>query len=701
MAFELIYTSYPTGIRAGSSGFCTVAHTNSMPKPLMTILEGLSGYNPLYPHYDPKAWNNPVSYAHCIRDKYHILSRVCFNGTDYTQRSNKLASHIAIEEMEAYTLQGGPSSVFFVDGIFKDANWQIKPEIYEKPLILPQVSLKGGKCKTWELVTGDAGWGGVLAENYLNKSDRIAYIVYSPEQHNVVLKLIHEALALLPEAVRWNVSFNTYCTNIPAGITYLWRCCLAGSDMISKARHIGTDLIIDISQPLPKATGNELVEFARTGKNPIPLSEEFEEEHLKLKLPNDKVNYNIHENNRLQSIEFKNTVEKRTSPNIVIQPEQPDVNNMKNNTFLIYLGIFIIILNLLLFILYQKQINKMKYINEKLDYKVEKVNNEIEKLDTKLSSINEKLDSKISNVKEKLDLKINVLSTGLAKLEDRNDSKNKNTDNSSAKEVSKDNKQSSEKKQEAVSDKRKSSSNDNQSDSTKTKNLKQNQIEGNNPMTDSQKNTKIEFGSWVFLEKLLQDKKCEITDPISDLGKLKISVNDKIQKVKPEKESIILKLGSDNTNKIGYCELIFNIENKKLIFEKKSGKLKPFLKEKICIIIDTEKEIIYYPLYFTDQSSITGDDIIFQQSSNKFTINCSTLPSKTELKLKTKDKEIIFLRKDINQLGTDFIFNTNNNQNNTINNQNIKEILKNDPKLFLYIDDKERLSVPFSDIKKK
>ena len=684
MAFELIYTSNPTGIR-GSSGFCTVAHTDSMPKPLMTILEGLSGYNPLYPHYDPQAWNNPVSYAHCIRDNYHILSRVCFNGTDYTQRSNKLASHIAIDEIEVCTLPGGPSSVFLVDGIFKDANWQIKPEIYEKPLILPQVSLNGGRCKTWEKVTGDAGWGGVLAENYLNKPDKNAYIVYSPEQHDVILQLINESLALLPEAVRWNVSFNTYCTNIPAGITYLWRCCLAGSDMIAKARHIGTDLIIDISQPLPKATGNELVGFARTGINPIPLSKELEEEPLKLKFQNNKNSSNIFENNKYHSTEFENVAEKKIPPNIIIQPEQQNVNNMKNNLFIIIFGILLIISNLILLLFYQKQINRMKYVTEKVDFKFEKVNNDIEKLDSKIEKTNsgiKDLDSKICNVNKDIDSKINVLSTSLEKIEEDKDSKNKNLENSTTKEKSKE--QPSEKNIEP----------ENRPVATS---LKQN---------DTNKNVsalplKTDNNSWLYMEHLLKDKKCEIKVPIKELDKLKISVNEHDQKISYDKTNKArLKLDNNNTHQLsGWCELLFELDDNKLKITIPKGSLKIFLTEKICLTIYTDKEIINYPLYFTDQSIITEEDIIFQNLNNKFTINCSTLPSKTELKIKIKDKElkdkeIKLERRDIKQQGTDFMFNESNNQY-------LKSILNNDPQLLLYIDNKERLAIPFSAIKKK
>ena len=46
MAFELIYTSVPKGIKPGSSGFCTVAYTNGLAGNVVLKLEGMSAYKP-------------------------------------------------------------------------------------------------------------------------------------------------------------------------------------------------------------------------------------------------------------------------------------------------------------------------------------------------------------------------------------------------------------------------------------------------------------------------------------------------------------------------------------------------------------------------------------------------------------------------------------------------------------------------------
>ena len=55
MSQELHYTSVPRGLLPGTRGFCTVASTPNMSGPLRERLEGLSGYQQVFPPHDPKA----------------------------------------------------------------------------------------------------------------------------------------------------------------------------------------------------------------------------------------------------------------------------------------------------------------------------------------------------------------------------------------------------------------------------------------------------------------------------------------------------------------------------------------------------------------------------------------------------------------------------------------------------------------------
>ena len=269
MAFELIYTSAPQGIRQGSSGFCVVACTKGMGAGLIAKLENLSAYKPVYPHYDPNAWENPVSCSHCVvgggGGSYHVLSRICFNGLDYTKRSNKLASHIVLSENEMNALASGPAAPFFQTGLFREESWEIKSELYDRQVDILASNLPAGKCAAWERFTGDAGWGGVLAEHFLASPQGTACVLFDPLRHKKLIELVQESILLLPRQMRWSVTFNTYFTTLPAGINCNWRFLPAGQEAERMIRRIPGALVIDLTCELPPADGGALVTTARTG----------------------------------------------------------------------------------------------------------------------------------------------------------------------------------------------------------------------------------------------------------------------------------------------------------------------------------------------------------------------------------------------------------------------------------------------------
>lgn len=276
MAFELVYTSASRGIRQGSSGFCVVACTKGMGAGLIAKLENLSAYKPVYPHYDPNAWENPVACSHCVVSggggSYHVLSRVCFNGLDYTKRSNKLASHIVLSDSEMSALVSGPAAPFFQPGLFRDASWEIKSELFERQADIAPSNLAPEKCSAWERFAGDAGWGGVLAEHFLASPQKCACILFDPLRHKNLIELVQESILLLPRDVRWNVCFNTYFTTLPAGVNCNWRFLPAGPEAERVVRRSPGALVIDLTRPLPAAEGGQLVLLARTGRVSVQAS---------------------------------------------------------------------------------------------------------------------------------------------------------------------------------------------------------------------------------------------------------------------------------------------------------------------------------------------------------------------------------------------------------------------------------------------
>src|SRR3954470_15225282 len=102
MSHQIYYTSAPEGLKRGSSGFCTVATSENIPKNLWDRLEALSAYRHHFSNANPG--ENPVSYAHWLLNvsgaAYHVLSRVCDSGVDHTQRTNAFAHHLVLDPSE-------------------------------------------------------------------------------------------------------------------------------------------------------------------------------------------------------------------------------------------------------------------------------------------------------------------------------------------------------------------------------------------------------------------------------------------------------------------------------------------------------------------------------------------------------------------------------------------------------------------------
>lgn len=265
MPQELIYTSARKGLKLGSRGFCTVASTSGMAKSLADRLESLSGYKHVFSPGDPQVHLNPVNFSHVIirvgGQQYHVLSRVADAGLDYTQRTNKLAHHVALEPVEL--VSAGPAWLLAQSG-FMEARWDGEPRLLGAGRSLPQGELEPGVCRTWESITGDAGWGGYLAQTMA--SGGAAFIIFRPGMD--LLPLILEAQALLTPEQRWKATFSTYFTRLPPGADCRWRCILEGTPEARVAERSDGGAVIDLSRDMGAPPVGRLVNAARSGVVP-------------------------------------------------------------------------------------------------------------------------------------------------------------------------------------------------------------------------------------------------------------------------------------------------------------------------------------------------------------------------------------------------------------------------------------------------
>jgi hypothetical protein len=268
MALELIYTSAERGLRPGTRGYCTVAYTRGMLPQMIQLLEGLSAYKAIFPLHHEREAENPVSISHyrptMAGRNSSILSRVAPAQAEHTQRSNKIAHHVVLRDGECPA--AGPAWVAAQPGFFRDA-WSEAPHVIVDPKAVPPGETTETRAAQWEALTGDGGWAGVLAWHFLSQNSIPAYLLFEPGME--VLPLIAEGLNLIPVRRRWEVTFNTYFTSLPAGATCIWRCCVRDAEVVREVRRNPRALVIDLTAPLPEPKTNELVLCAREG-TPLP-----------------------------------------------------------------------------------------------------------------------------------------------------------------------------------------------------------------------------------------------------------------------------------------------------------------------------------------------------------------------------------------------------------------------------------------------
>lgn len=266
MSHELIYTSAPKGLKPGSkAGFTVVAMTTGMPAALAERLESLSGYRQVYPLGDVRFDENPVSHARfrvTIGGKvYDVVSRVSAAPADYSGRSNKLAHHVVLDSTEQP--EAGPAWVMRQPDMM-ETRWEGEPRQLPRGRSVPKGTSAPRPCEAWRQACGDAGWAGVIGEAFLLGPEKTFVVVYQPGVDP--LALVDEALALLPRELRWAVTFNTYFTDLPAGLTCTWRFCLAGTPAaMESSRTTPPERFLDLSV-VPEAPSTAAVQSAREGR---------------------------------------------------------------------------------------------------------------------------------------------------------------------------------------------------------------------------------------------------------------------------------------------------------------------------------------------------------------------------------------------------------------------------------------------------
>ena len=148
MAFELIYTSLPSGIMAGRSGFCVAAHTENMPERLVLMVEKFS----IFDHSSvlEKYSLNKLCYCGC---DYFVLTRSADCGKDYTGRTNFISHHLILSAAEIAKYPN-PADILLQYSWLN--SYTKSPQKIKEPPDLSKITFeKHVPCKTWgEICSG-------------------------------------------------------------------------------------------------------------------------------------------------------------------------------------------------------------------------------------------------------------------------------------------------------------------------------------------------------------------------------------------------------------------------------------------------------------------------------------------------------------------------------------------------------------------
>lgn len=163
MALELIYTSAPRGLRAGASGYCTVAQTRGMREDLVAALERRS----LFTH-EPRG-DSPIYFSYRILPfggtSWRVLSRGLDAGLDFTGRRHYLIHHLVLEISEE--LSGvQPAEILLGWNGWRDS-WSGAPvhlEGVQNADAFLHLSKIGLPAREWKRQTGDAGWAASVSQ---------------------------------------------------------------------------------------------------------------------------------------------------------------------------------------------------------------------------------------------------------------------------------------------------------------------------------------------------------------------------------------------------------------------------------------------------------------------------------------------------------------------------------------------------------
>lgn len=233
---ELVNTSLPNGLIAGTHGFATVAMTKGLPDALRTRLESLCAYTHKTSAHDASYYSqNPVNWFHAVLPQgEHVVGRVAASDFDYTGRTNRLARLLVFPGREMPAVGG--VAILQAESARLSAPWSGEPRH------LPTDKEAAARLDALQppAFSSPANWtalfgpdGAQLAQRFawqleknLKGGGKPIYFKTSAafdQSGTKLLGLFADVIDLLPAELRASVTFSTYPDALPAGTNCLLR----------------------------------------------------------------------------------------------------------------------------------------------------------------------------------------------------------------------------------------------------------------------------------------------------------------------------------------------------------------------------------------------------------------------------------------------------------------------------------------------
>lgn len=228
--YELINTSVPNGLIAGTHGFATVAMTRGMPDAIRTRVESFCAYPHRTSTHDQTYYTeNPVNWFHLmLPGGGHVVGRTAPVDFDYTGRTNRIARTLYFSSREM-PVNGGAYVLMAETKRFCES-WSGEPRyLPEDKAVETRLRMVGRpnglQPMHWVKMFGSEGsmyaqrFAVLLKQNLLTGKSLYFKAARSDVDGRRLLGLFSDLIDLLPMELAVQVTFSTFSACVPNGIT--------------------------------------------------------------------------------------------------------------------------------------------------------------------------------------------------------------------------------------------------------------------------------------------------------------------------------------------------------------------------------------------------------------------------------------------------------------------------------------------------